>query len=73
MVEADVEAATGKNGEQDAGAVAPPAAPGPAPCLLDQRLYERLDLVAIDETARARRTGRSRNAHECPRDTVMLL
>jgi hypothetical protein len=56
MVEADIEAANGKNGEQDAGAVAPPAAPGPAPCLLDQRFYECLDLVAIDETARARRT-----------------
>jgi hypothetical protein len=50
MVAAEVEAATGKNGQQDAGAVAPPTTPCPPPCLLDQRLDERLELVAIDET-----------------------
>jgi hypothetical protein len=73
MVEADVEAATGKSGEQDAGAVSPPAAPGPLPCLLDQGFHERLELVAIHETARARRTGRSGNAHKCSPHTVVLL
>jgi len=73
MVEAKVEPATGKKGEQDAGAVAPATAPCPAPCLLDQRLDERLELVAIDGTALAGRAGRSGNAHECTPDTVTLL
>jgi hypothetical protein len=73
MVEAEVEPATGKNGEQDAGAVAPATASCPAPCLLDQRLDERLELVAIDGNAWAGRAGRSGNAQESTPDTVTLL
>jgi hypothetical protein len=73
MSEAEVEAASGDCGEQDAGAVAQPTAPGPAPCLLDQRLDKRRELVAIDGAARARRAGRSGNGHACTLDTVKLL
>jgi len=54
VVKAEVQAASGKKGEQDAAAVAPPTAPRSAPCLLDQRLDERLELGAFDGTARAR-------------------
>jgi hypothetical protein len=73
MVEAEVETAAGKSGEQGAGAVAPPTAPCPAPCLLDQRFDERLELVVIDDTAWARRTRRSSGVHECTPDTVTLI
>jgi len=73
MVEAEVEAATGKDGEQDAGAGAPPTVLRPPPCLLDQRLDERLELVAIDETTWAWRTGWRGDAQVCAPDTMTLL
>ena len=44
--------------EDDAGRVRQPPPPGAAPRLLDQRLDEGLELVAVDRIARARRAGR---------------
>jgi hypothetical protein len=73
LVEAGVEADPGEQGEQRPRAVPPPAAPCAEPRLLDQRLDERPELVAIDGTARARRTGWRGRAHARIPDMVKLL
>jgi hypothetical protein len=70
---AEVRAARGERREEDEGAVAPTTAAGAPPRLLDQCLDQRLELAAVDEAARARRIGRSRNAHALAPDTVKLL
>lgn len=80
MFESEVQAATGKNGKENGGAVAPPTAPLPLPCLLDQRLDDCFELFTIDRlitivagSVRARRPRRGCNAHEGRPYTVKLL
>jgi hypothetical protein len=73
MVEPEVKAANGENGEQDAAAIAPPAAPGPFPRFLDQRLDECLELGSIDGIAPASRTRWGCDAHRCITNIITLL
>ena len=50
-----------------------PPTPGALSRLLDQRLDEGLDLLAIDGIARTRRARRSGNGHGCLPDSVALV
>ena len=49
------------------------AAPLALPCLLDQRLDEGLELLAVDRIARAGRARRGGDGHGCLPDSVTLV
>ena len=50
-----------------------PPAPGALPRLLDQRLDEGLELLAVDGIARARRARRGGDGHSCTSDTIAIV
>ena len=50
-----------------------PPAPGALPRLLDQRLDEGLELLAVDGIARAGRARRGSDGHSCTSDTIAIV